>query len=60
MFGEREEADFIENLWVSDGSVMPTSVAVNPSLTIAAFALRTARHIALGSQVSAGLESMSS
>ncbi len=30
----------IENLWVIDGSFMPTSSAVNPSLTIAANALR--------------------
>ena len=32
----------IENLYVVDGSFMPTSAAVNPSLTIAANALRTA------------------
>jgi choline dehydrogenase-like flavoprotein len=31
-----------ENLYVVDGSFMPTSAAVNPSLTIAANALRTA------------------
>jgi choline dehydrogenase-like flavoprotein len=30
------------NLWVTDGSVFPTSGAVNPSLTIAANALRIA------------------
>ncbi|MEO6850600.1 MAG: GMC family oxidoreductase, partial [Mucilaginibacter sp.] len=30
----------IENLYVTDGSVMPTSAALNPSLTIAANALR--------------------
>lgn len=30
----------IDNLWVIDGSFMPTSAAVNPSLTIAANALR--------------------
>jgi len=29
-----------ENLWVVDGSFMPTSAAINPSLTIAANALR--------------------
>jgi choline dehydrogenase-like flavoprotein len=37
----------IENLYVVDGSVMPTSAAVNPSLTIAAIALRAA-HILSG------------
>jgi hypothetical protein len=31
-----------ENLWIADASVLPTSAAVNPSLTIAAQALRTA------------------
>lgn len=36
----------VDNLYVADGSVMPTSGGVNPSLTIAATALRTARHIA--------------
>jgi len=30
----------IENLYITDGSVMPTSAALNPSLTIAANALR--------------------
>jgi len=30
----------LDNLWVLDGSFMPTSAAVNPSLTIAANALR--------------------
>jgi choline dehydrogenase-like flavoprotein len=36
----------IENLYVVDGSVMPTSAAVNPSLTIAAIALRAAHRLA--------------
>jgi choline dehydrogenase-like flavoprotein len=35
-----------ENLYIIDASVLPTSAAVNPSLTIAALALRTAGHIA--------------
>nr|WP_302478449.1 GMC family oxidoreductase [Ruegeria arenilitoris] len=33
------------NLFVVDASVLPTSAAVNPALTIAALALRTGRHI---------------
>lgn len=33
------------NLFVVDASVLPTSAAVNPALTIAALALRTAQHI---------------
>ncbi len=34
------------NLFVCDASVLPTSAAVNPALTVAALALRTGRHIA--------------
>ena len=34
------------NLFVADASVLVTSAAVNPSLTVAALALRTADHIA--------------
>ncbi|WP_309666223.1 GMC family oxidoreductase [Tabrizicola sp.] len=33
------------NLFITDASVLPTSAAVNPALTIAALALRTAAHI---------------
>jgi choline dehydrogenase-like flavoprotein len=33
----------VPNLWICDGSVFPTGGAVNPSLTIEALALRTAR-----------------
>lgn len=33
------------NLFITDASVLPTSAAVNPSLTIAALALRTADHL---------------
>ena len=35
----------LKNLFITDASVLPTSAAVNPALTIAALALRTARHI---------------
>ena len=43
-----EECRFrgLANLWVVDGSVMPTSAGVNPSLTIAAIALRAAHRLA--------------
>jgi choline dehydrogenase-like flavoprotein len=34
-----------DNLYIVDASILPTSAAVNPSLTIAALALRTARSI---------------
>jgi len=33
------------NLYIVDASVLPTSAAVNPGLTIAALALRTAKHL---------------
>lgn len=36
----------IDNLWVTDGSAFPTSAGVNPSLTIAANALRVGSSIA--------------
>ncbi|WP_412565009.1 GMC oxidoreductase [Thalassobius sp. MITS945101] len=36
----------VENLYVADASVFPTSMGVNPSLTIAALALRVGDHIA--------------
>jgi choline dehydrogenase-like flavoprotein len=32
----------VDNLWIVDASVFPSSAAVNPALTIAAIALRTA------------------
>jgi choline dehydrogenase-like flavoprotein len=32
----------VANLWVTDGSALPMSAGVNPSLTIAANALRAA------------------
>jgi choline dehydrogenase-like flavoprotein len=37
-----------DNLFIVDASVLPTSAAVNPALTIAALALRTADHITAG------------
>jgi choline dehydrogenase-like flavoprotein len=39
----------LDNLYVVDGSVMPTSAGVNPSLTIAANALRAAHRLVLRS-----------
>jgi choline dehydrogenase-like flavoprotein len=36
----------IRNLYVADGSIFPTCVAVNPQVSIMAFATRTAEHIA--------------
>jgi choline dehydrogenase-like flavoprotein len=38
----------LENLYVMDGSALPTSGGVNPSLTIAANALRCASHLVAG------------
>lgn len=35
----------IGNLWITDASVLPTSAAVNPALTVAALALRAAEGI---------------
>jgi len=35
----------IDNLWVADGSALPLSAGVNPSLTISANALRIADSI---------------
>ena len=42
-YGQSNE---IGNLFISDGSVFPTSTAENPTLTIVALALRQADHIA--------------
>jgi choline dehydrogenase-like flavoprotein len=46
-----EECRFrgIDGLWVTDGSVFPTSAGVNPSLTIAANALRVGERMVAGS-----------
>ncbi|MBF4769765.1 hypothetical protein ISU10_18500 [Nocardioides agariphilus] len=35
----------VENLFIADGSVFPTSTAENPSLTISALAIRQAHHM---------------
>jgi choline dehydrogenase-like flavoprotein len=40
------QAHEIPNLYISDGSLFPTSSAENPTLTIVALALRQAEHIA--------------
>ncbi|MGD9958071.1 GMC family oxidoreductase [Nocardioides sp.] len=39
------QAHDVENLFIADGSVFPTSTAENPSLTISALAIRQAHHI---------------
>jgi choline dehydrogenase-like flavoprotein len=39
------KAHELENLWICDASVLPTSAAVNPSLTVAALALRLGAHL---------------
>lgn len=41
-FGRSHDHD---NLFIMDASILPTSAAVNPALTIAALAIRTAEHI---------------
>jgi choline dehydrogenase-like flavoprotein len=35
----------LDNLYIADASVLPTSAAVNPSLTVAALALRLGHHL---------------
>jgi choline dehydrogenase-like flavoprotein len=39
------KAHDLDNLYVADASALPTSAAVNPSLTVAALALRLGRHL---------------
>ncbi len=43
--GLDQQAHDTERLYVCDGSVMPSSLGVNPQLTIMAMALRSAEHI---------------
>lgn len=45
VFNSECRAHSIRNLWLADASFMPTSMGVNPSLTIAANALRVAHNI---------------
>lgn len=40
------KAHDLENLFIADASVLPTSAAVNPSLTVAALAMRLGRYLA--------------
>jgi choline dehydrogenase-like flavoprotein len=40
------QAHDVDNLFVSDGSLLSTSAAGNPTLTIVALAIRQAEHIA--------------
>lgn len=40
------KAHDLDNLYICDASVLPTSAAVNPSLTVAALALRAGAHLA--------------
>jgi choline dehydrogenase-like flavoprotein len=35
----------VENLFIFDGSIWPTSSGMNPTATIAALALRSAEHL---------------
>jgi choline dehydrogenase-like flavoprotein len=42
------KAHDVDNLWIVDASVFPSSAAVNPALTIAATALRASRGPGLG------------
>lgn len=43
------EAHEVKRLFLADASIFPTSTAVPPQLSVMAFALRTAQHIAEGS-----------
>jgi hypothetical protein len=45
VFRGKNESAVYKNLYVADGSIIPTSLGVNPSLTISALAYRVAFHI---------------
>jgi len=36
---------FYKGLYIADGSMIPTALAINPSLTISVLSLRVAKHI---------------
>jgi choline dehydrogenase-like flavoprotein len=38
----------VPNLYITDGSVLPTQGSANPALTIMAVAARTAQHLTAG------------
>jgi len=40
-----DQGQLHEGLYISDGSVVPTAIGVNPFLTISALAERTAEHL---------------
>ena len=43
--GLEQESHDVENLFIVDGSSIPGAPAVNPQITIMAFATRAAEHI---------------
>jgi choline dehydrogenase-like flavoprotein len=43
--GPSHQAHDVPGLWITDGSAVPSSIAVNPQLTIMAMATRAAEHI---------------
>ena len=45
VFRGRSGKNVYENLYVIDGSIIPSPLGVNPSLTISALAFRTSEHI---------------
>jgi choline dehydrogenase-like flavoprotein len=49
----------VDNLWLIDGSIFPSSAALNPALTIAANALRVAPRIAAATNLAVAAGSAS-
>jgi cholesterol oxidase len=45
VFRGQSGRNIYENLYVIDGSIIPSPLGVNPSLTISALAFRTSEHI---------------